>query len=90
MTRLWIVTAAAAGLAAGGTGARADNPGNAAPSPALTALLERAAVVKPTAEELKWRRIPWMTDLAAAQRVARQEGRPLLLWASGDDPLERC
>jgi hypothetical protein len=49
-----------------------------------------AEVVKPTAEELKWQRIPWMTDLAEGQRMAQRERRPLFLWVTGDDPLERC
>jgi hypothetical protein len=29
-------------------------------------------------------------DLNEAVRVARAEKRPLLLWTSGDDPLDRC
>ncbi len=58
--------------------------------PTLAELRQRAAVVKPIAAELKWQRIPWMTDLAAAHRAAQQERRPLLLWVTGDDPLERC
>jgi hypothetical protein len=49
-----------------------------------------AEVVKPTAEELKWQRIPWVTDLAEGQRMAQQERRPIFLWVTGDDPLERC
>src|SRR4051795_2040132 len=39
----------------------------------------------------RWRdAIPWVLDLERAIRRARQEQRPLLLWVSGDDPLERC
>lgn len=38
----------------------------------------------------RWERIPWVTDLAEGQRQARREHRPILLWVSGDDPLERC
>lgn len=53
-------------------------------------LLRRAAAIKPTASELKWQQIPWILDLAEGQRLARAEGRPLFLWASGDPPLERC
>jgi hypothetical protein len=51
---------------------------------------ERYAAIVPRADELKWRQIPWLNDLAEAIRQARQEKRPLLLWVSGDDPLERC
>jgi hypothetical protein len=39
----------------------------------------------------KWRdAIPWVLDLEAGLRLARDEKRPLLIWTSGDDPLERC
>ena len=47
-------------------------------------------VKSPHPGELKWQQIPWLTDLADAVRQARAEGRPLLLFVSGDDPLERC
>ncbi len=57
---------------------------------ALTDLRARAALVKPTAAELKWQQIPWMLDLAQGQQVAKQERRPIFLWVTGDDPLERC
>jgi hypothetical protein len=39
----------------------------------------------------KWRDgIPWLLDLDEGLRVAKQERRPVLIWTSGDDPLERC
>lgn len=39
----------------------------------------------------KWRdAIPWVLDLEAGVRQARDEKRPVLIWVSGDDPLERC
>jgi hypothetical protein len=53
-------------------------------------LVKRAAVIKPAAEELRWQQIPWVTDLTAGQRLAKAEGRPIFLWVTGDDPLERC
>lgn len=57
----------------------------------LPAELEQVVrVVKPRADETRWRRIPWMTDLAQAQQVAKSEGRPLFVFVSGDDPLEAC
>lgn len=56
----------------------------------LADLARLAAAVKPTPEELRWQKIPWLTDLAQAQRVGRAENRPILLWVTGDDPLERC
>lgn len=53
-------------------------------------LAARAAAVKPAARELTWERIPWTLDLMDAQRTAKAEKRPIFLWATGDDPLERC
>jgi len=46
--------------------------------------------IKPVPSELKWQQIPWLLDLNEGIRQARLEGRPLLLWGSDDDPLERC
>jgi hypothetical protein len=50
----------------------------------------RIAESRPPAEFLRWQTIPWLTDLAKGIRLAKAEKRPLLIWASGDDPLERC
>jgi hypothetical protein len=47
-------------------------------------------LVKPTAKELRWKKIPWVIDLDEAVKTAKAEKRPLLIWATGDDPLERC
>jgi len=72
-------------LALGALGlARETNPTT------LAELMQRAAVIKPSAEELKWQRIPWLIDLGQAQRLSQQERRPIFLWVTGDDPLERC
>jgi hypothetical protein len=49
-----------------------------------------AAVKKPHPGELRWQQIPWLTDLQEAARLAKAENRPLLLFVSGDDPLEKC
>jgi hypothetical protein len=38
----------------------------------------------------KWLDIPWMLDLKEGIRAAQAEQRPVLIWVSGDDPLERC
>ena len=54
------------------------------------ALAKRAAAIKPAPEELRWQQIPWVTDLAEGQRLALEERRPIFLWVTGDDPLERC
>jgi hypothetical protein len=52
--------------------------------------VRRYHLARPTAAELRYRAIPWEVDLGKAVQTARREGRPLFLWASGDDPLERC
>lgn len=39
---------------------------------------------------VKWQEVPWLLDLKEGMRQSREEKRPLLLWVSGDDPLERC
>jgi hypothetical protein len=62
----------------------------AADEPPAEALARRATLIKPAADELRWQQIPWLTDLAEGQKRARAEGRPILLWVTGDDPLERC
>ena len=59
-------------------------------APAREELARRADIIKPSADELKWTRIPWVLDLAEGQRLARAEKRPIFLWVTGDDPLERC
>ena len=62
----------------------------AADEPSAEALARRATLIKPAASELRWQRIPWLIDLAQGQKRAQAEGRPILLWVTGDDPLERC
>jgi hypothetical protein len=53
-------------------------------------LAQQAAVIKPSPRELRWQAIPWIVDLNEAWRIAQTERRPIFLWTSGDDPLERC
>jgi hypothetical protein len=53
-------------------------------------LAQRAAAIKPAPAELRWQQIPWVMDLAEGQRLAQAERRPIFLWVTGDDPLERC
>ena len=50
----------------------------------------RVEALRPAPELLRWRQIPWMTDLVAAQKTAKEEKRLLLIWASGDEPFGRC
>jgi hypothetical protein len=53
-------------------------------------LFRRVEALRPAPELLRWRQIPWMTDLVAAQQAAKEEKRLLLIWASGDEPFGRC
>lgn len=68
-------------------------PASAAPAPAglpYEAARMYGFVKDPHPGELKWQQVPWLTDLREAMRVAAEEKRPLLLFVSGDDPLEKC
>jgi hypothetical protein len=67
----------------------------AAGEPEADALRRRAAPLRPTAADLRFREIPWLIDPAAALAAARAEGRPLFVWLAGGrdrdgNPLERC
>jgi hypothetical protein len=53
-------------------------------------LARRLDAIKQPSQLTKWQKIPWMLDLNEAIRVAKDEKRPILIWVSGDDPLERC
>jgi hypothetical protein len=43
--------------------------------------------IRPSADELKWKRIPWRTDLLAAVEEAKSLQRPILLWSDQGNPL---
>jgi hypothetical protein len=58
--------------------------------PTLQDLLRRSEGFKPRPEHLRWQEIPWILDLNEALKLAREERRPLLLWASGGPPFEAC
>jgi hypothetical protein len=66
-----------------------------APRPTLQQLESRAAGLLPTKAQLRYQEIPWVHDLAEAQKVARAEQRPIFLWGYGgrarpDNGLEGC
>jgi hypothetical protein len=71
-------------------------PGFAAdPVPEWAEFQRKAAAYRPTASDLRWREIPWVTDPAEALAQAKAERRPLLVWLAGGrkqdgTPLERC
>jgi len=73
--------------------ARPQSPANPAKSDVSRLPQAMAELYKETKlfpREPKWQRIPWLLDLNEGIRLAKAEKRPLLLWTSGDDPLERC
>ncbi len=80
-------------VTAGAVAAGTDVPANQSPGadrlPADAARLY-GFVTTPHPGELKWQQIPWLTDLPAGIQQARAEKRPLVLFVSGDDPLEKC
>jgi hypothetical protein len=55
----------------------------------------RAASLLPDRSQLRFQEIPWVHELAEAQRVAQLELRPIFLWGYGgrgrsDNALEGC
>lgn len=53
-------------------------------------LRQRADAVRATAAELKFKSIPWVTDLFEGFRLARAEARPVFLCLVVGDPLADC
>ena len=49
-----------------------------------------ACVKRPHPGELKWQQIPWLIDLQRGVRQTKEDKLPLLLFVSGDEPLENC
>jgi len=45
------------------------------------------AFIRPRPEELRWRAIPWQTDLRVASQLAQEQGKPIFLWAMNGNPL---
>lgn len=48
---------------------------------------EFVAFVRPEADELRWRAIPWLTDLREATQRAAEQGKPIFLWTMNGNPL---
>ena len=55
------------------------------PDPEAFARLHQA--IKPRPEQRRWTQIPWEIDLWEARRLAREAGKPILLWAMNGHPL---
>lgn len=45
------------------------------------------AFIRPRSEELRWREVPWQTDLHAACRIATERDLPMFLWAMNGNAL---
>lgn len=43
--------------------------------------------LRPSAEELAWREIPWLSTFTAGVLAADEEVKPLLFWAMNGHPL---
>jgi hypothetical protein len=56
--------------------------------PSTTAAYYKAIV--PADAEMKWKRVPWMTRLDEAMKVAAKEKRPVCIWVVDNEPLDRC
>jgi hypothetical protein len=44
-------------------------------------------LIKPDRGEDQWARIPWVSDLWQARKIAAQQGKPILLWEMDGHPL---
>ena len=70
-------------------------PGQTPGRPTWAQLEQRAAGLVPTRAQLRYQEIPWVHDLAEAQKIAQAENRPIFLWGYGgrgrpDNGLEGC
>jgi hypothetical protein len=87
-----VLTLAALTLCAAGRGS--EPPPLPRATPDLGRLPAKAKAqydfVMPRADERRWEQIPWLLDLSEGVRQAHAEKRPLLIWVSNEDPLERC
>jgi hypothetical protein len=45
------------------------------------------ALIKPDQSEDAWTKIPWLTDLWQARKIAATQGKPILLWEMDGHPL---
>jgi hypothetical protein len=50
-------------------------------------LTDLQRLIKPSAPEDRWNRIPWRTSLWEARRLAAARGKPIFLWEMDGHPL---
>ena len=60
------------------------------PLPSPAELTNLATIIKPPAAANKWQQIPWLGDVNEGRKLAREEKRPLFLWAVFGEPLDEC
>ena len=53
-------------------------------------LLKKADAIRATADEMKFKKIPWVTDLFEGFELAEKEKRPVFLYLITGDPLVDC
>lgn len=53
-------------------------------------LLQRAETVRATDAEIRFKQIPWITDVLQGFRVAKSENRPVFLYMITGDPWDDC
>lgn len=76
--------AAALALFLGAAGLAAQT---GADTPSRAELDKWLAYVLPKPDELAWRKIPWRYELGTALVQAKQQDKPVLLWAMNGHPL---
>ncbi len=76
-------------LAQAKPGAKPVPAAGAFPPPALDekSYKKWSEFIRPSEAELKWKKIPWRTDLVAAVAEAKALNRPILLWSDQGNPL---
>ena len=59
----------------------------AEPPPITAAELEPLhRLIRPAADESRWREVPWLLNTVEARRKAAAEGKPILVWYGGGSP----
>jgi hypothetical protein len=43
-------------------------------------------LIKPAADESRWKEVPWLLDTIEARRQAAAAGKPILVWYGGGSP----
>jgi hypothetical protein len=81
------VLAAVAAVAPSPAAAEEGQGRPAAPRPSSANFTALRDAILPSAEEERWRDIPWRASLLAAAGEAHADGKPLLLWAMNGHPL---